>query len=403
VGLPLALLCLCLSVVQIFIVEPPFIPPWEEGRVLVSAEPLQAGARADDSPRNFVKGNTSNEKLCTELSRAAEPQTISSPPAAVNVPGWANVPGGANVTIVTAYYLFDGWKSPELYFEWMAYLFRVPNPIVFFGNRKMVHTASAMRGDLPIHAVHWEIAQFNVSKRVPDSGFWAAISETRATKPLLLQLWMEKYNMLRWASRENVFRTRFFSWLDVGSIREPNLVIRSFIGSHIPKDFMEDDQVILQVLAGRPRGFRGTSRGKMIGVPLTRQDNFILCAIGCLGTRNAIEVFYEAFYSMLDKLYCTYLQHRDGDPTRAHNSTICPHALDPKSLSASVYASADEQYLMEDLCWINRERHNKTGELCYLISGNGWADFPQLLAGTKQLTHYKLAGSDTGHSLVPAS
>jgi hypothetical protein len=208
-------------------------------------------------------------------------------------------------TIVTAFYIMKSKCSPDKYKQWINNFLRLNMKCVFFTNKQTKEwfdSWTVLPDNIRVEILEFEefvTAKYNWDKQ-REMDF-----EMHYSKELYM-VWNEKINFLYKACSENHFRTKWFIWCDMGSVRNEVLLKfnNNFIKSNIlcVLDYTKSYffRIFNEKFNTGDDKFFIENKHKYVGTPCDLnviQGGFILTNL------NMYKTLHTEFYELLDKLY----------------------------------------------------------------------------------------------------
>jgi len=183
--------------------------------------------------------------------------------------------GRKNLTIVTGYFKVNRTRSYEsytqgrkkmpkdsdgMYREWMKGLLSYKGPMIIFTDSDTYSYIKRLRKDNPqTRIIKTRLEDLEAYKYFKDNKLnskkyatmvWAEHTNPKVNK-YLYTIWNSKFSLLKKAVEMNSFNTKYFSWFDIGYIREPN----KNLGYDWPdKEKLKilDDKILFNIVYGGP-------------------------------------------------------------------------------------------------------------------------------------------------------
>ena len=218
--------------------------------------------------------------------------------------------GHKKLTIVTAYFkinrtrAYEGYtqgrkKMPKdsdgMYREWMKGLLSYKGPMIIYTDSGTYSYIKHLRKNYPqTRIIKTRLEDLEAYKYFKDNKLnskkyatmvWSEHTNPKVNK-YLYTIWNSKFSLLKKAVEMNPFHTKYFSWFDIGYIREPD----KKLGNDWPDEEklkILDDKILFKIVYGGPNCNEG---GSVAG-------NFIGC-----NTKNIYKV-HKLFLEQLKKRF----------------------------------------------------------------------------------------------------
>lgn len=208
--------------------------------------------------RHVVLSTDVNRTVAVEHSftRSTRVATQASSNATINLTNFeqAQDPVFTN-TLVTAYYNLHN-KNGEQLLQWAHNLLSVQDPVIFFTapeSMPLIQQMCAKRGVNNTLIIAKNVSDFLVSRIVPDEVYWSTVMNSYSGfSNDVWKIWFEKTSFVQQAIEINPFHTDFFTWMDVGYLRNNHLN-----GEHVLKYLPEDQKDDTVIIATIPSGEAG--------------------------------------------------------------------------------------------------------------------------------------------------
>ncbi|OWA52566.1 hypothetical protein BV898_17017 [Hypsibius exemplaris] len=210
------------------------------------------------------------------------------------------------VTVVTAYYNIPSKRSNDSYQEWMSnFLGTIPCHLYIYTDAASQSNIRRLRWRF-LNRTRIVIKSFSDLEMSKRGGLWEAQrkldTETNHTKELYI-IWNEKLHFVADAIRENIFKSNYFMWTDIGSFRNP-LFLRRLIsfpnGKRMRLLLGKDKVFLLQPQNATATDMLPVSEGELPGVQIAKQ---IPIAGGAFaGHRDALLHYKDLYYGTMDRL-----------------------------------------------------------------------------------------------------
>ncbi|XP_055347722.1 uncharacterized protein LOC129594888 [Paramacrobiotus metropolitanus] len=131
------------------------------------------------------------------------------------------------VTVVTAYYQIPSKRPHANYLRWIEnFLPNIPCYLYIFTSSAMYPTLKTMRMK-HLNSTRFIIKGFEELEEYSKMHHWRRIKSTDYEKyhtPELYIIWNQKWRFVEQAIKENVFRSEYFVWCDIGAFRKAEFV-----------------------------------------------------------------------------------------------------------------------------------------------------------------------------------
>ncbi|ETO13996.1 hypothetical protein RFI_23373 [Reticulomyxa filosa] len=150
------------------------------------------------------------------------------------------IPANAGITVVTCFFnLRQSKHSFSDYMEWIQNLFVIGHPMIIFVGGDMLNRVKTMRCDAlgndfetcqsltQFHILKENLSSLHINEGVDINWTYQEIIDPEKQKghnKELYWVWLNKMNFLQIAANENFFQTKYFMWVDIGSVRNKTLI-----------------------------------------------------------------------------------------------------------------------------------------------------------------------------------
>ena len=148
-----------------------------------------------------------------------------------------------NITIVTGFFSMPSKFSDETYHKWIKNFLCLRENMIIFTDKENITFINNHRNISTSHVILTTIENFSTYKFLDYWKYCNTIDiEKHSHSPYLYMIWNEKSYFIEKAIELNKFNSEYFFWMDMGCIRDVNMLkcIKKFSSNGIP-----DDKIVL--------------------------------------------------------------------------------------------------------------------------------------------------------------
>jgi glycosyltransferase involved in cell wall biosynthesis len=174
-----------------------------------------------------------------------------------------------HTTLVTAYFSLGNKSkfSDEHYYSWMQHFLGIQSPCVIHTDSASADRIRKMRGNLPTqYYLYDSVFDLPAGKyREEYIKQHALDAENKIHSPELYTVWNSKIALVEQATRENIFKSRYFAWFDIGSVRTPSAVLKRWPSLQKMKQAVGDDRILVGLIDSSLRSTKPMTDGTLVG------------------------------------------------------------------------------------------------------------------------------------------